>query len=126
MASKFNTTTSFISKLMAPLPAHEEQVADKKFIRQLSKDMQAVWHKQMSLTRRAEHLRHSHENDCTEEAMRPYWWACDAQMRIPASNRGALNWKLGIRKFDNGHPDWEAQIERDQAWIAKLVEAGVR
>ena len=124
MASK--VLTPFLTQLLAPLSEGEEQVESRTFLRILKKDMEAAWLAQMSITTRAHHQRHASENSCSDDAIEDYLAAHDKQMSTPAPSKSALAWKRKGQRFCGGCPEWDAQMEQDQAWLDRFEKAGVR
>lgn len=117
MASRAPITSTFIAKLLAPLPEAVEQANDRRFLRQLQIDLSERWWRQMTKTRRAEHLRLAQEENCGTPECWAYHAPCAEQMLVPAPDRAALKWKRAHRRFEGGRPDWEAQIAADEAWL---------
>lgn len=126
---------TFLTQLLAPVPASTEQVDDRRYLRVLHDDQQRRWHHGMTFVHLAKHernaasARHSiaqrtgHEDARMaryyQAAQMAYWHACDAQMRIPAPGKGALKWKRDTQNFNGGSPDWDAAIAADEKRLCK-------
>lgn len=129
MATKAPITSAFIAKLLAPIPANEEQADTKRFLLDLRADMKKVWFGNMDLLTlsRAEYAYRalSHGDGGCAAAWSKFVALLDRQMLKPAHGRGELKWKITKRKIDGGRPEWDAAIARDEAWIARLDDAGI-
>lgn len=114
MASTLNTTTSFMSKLLAPLPPNEMQPDSQEFCRQLQADMTEAWawgEREIAFAwaclirdlRGVDVAR----NEFARSAMRMAASASDSihdkkvrmQMLRPAPNKKALLWKARQKRF---------------------------
>jgi hypothetical protein len=130
MATQATNTTTFMDKLLAPLPADVEQVSSKLHNRALLEDAKRVWHIQKLKTNAVQYHRQAadllclHTEYCHPETVASlqlkredqheiYIAECDALMRVPAPTVAALRWKEGCREFAGGCPEWEAQITKD-------------
>ena len=117
--------------MLAPLPAAVEPADTASFRRQIAKDMWANWHPAWLRMVAAQHYldgaRHTrvaarlygnltpdiHVEEISRETA--YLCAVHDLMLTPAARKTDLKWKLSTRKFDGGRPQWERQIELDEA-----------
>tara|TARA_R110000868_G_scaffold305573_7_gene566628 strand:- start:11310 stop:11720 length:411 start_codon:yes stop_codon:yes gene_type:complete len=129
MTTKSHGGVAFIAKLLAPIPAHEEQAGTRRFLLDLRADMKKVWfgNTDLLILSRAEYAYRSlsHSDGGGAAAWAKFVSLLSRQMLKPAHGRGELKWKLTKRKVDGGRPEWDAAIARDEAWIARLDAAGI-
>ncbi|MFB0875344.1 MULTISPECIES: hypothetical protein [unclassified Sphingobium] len=103
-------TTAFIAKLLAPIPAHEEQADTPQFRKWLVQIDVAVWCRMMERVERAAALhklialnlrdagRHDPRHTDCLEAYCAYRAAVEAQCLIPAPTEKEARWKRRVMK----------------------------
>lgn len=125
MASKALSTSSFIAQLLAPIPAHEEQVVSRSYTRDLLQD----WSKGMRAVKfaEAEHLVSAignelriigikeHHSFATFRNLRE---AQAEQCLIPAPTVKELRWKKRLCRDVIERSEVAAAIARDEARLA--------
>ena len=135
-AVSIDTRTAFLAKLVAPLPARSKPAADRKYLRELRREIEGVWnialHRFYAARALRDHCAHSRRADQLErvagsdfaaredDATLAMLTAVDRMMHIPAPAIGALRQKEKLRGFNGGRERWDAAIAADRS---RLVEA---
>ena len=126
MATKAHITSAFIAKLLAPIPAGEEQADTKKYWASLQRTEMAVWVRSMSrvkyfeaqhkmaalsIVNALDHKAHISNGD----AYRQYRMAIERQCLVAAPTAVEARWKRRMMKGHTMPQDVSDAIEADDA-----------